>query len=142
MHNSVFRKSLEHVRKSRDIKLVTTEKRSSHLVSETNYQTAKFFTENLSAKEMKKTETLMNKYVGLRLSILELSKILMHEFWYHYVKPKYDEKSKIILYRYRCICCNLKTDDIYKDIAEDVDTRFDTWNYKLDRPFLKGKIKN
>ena len=68
----------------------------------------------------------MNKYVCLRLSILELSKILMHEFWYHYVKPKYDEKSKIILYRYRCICCNLKTDDIYKDIAEDVDTRFDT----------------
>ena len=114
MHNSVEHvrkcrtKSLEHVRKCRDIKLVTTEKRSSHLVSETNYQTAKFFTENLSAIEMKKTETLMNKYVCLRLSILELSKILMHEFWYHYVKPKYDEKSKIILYRYRCICCILK----------------------------------
>ena len=126
MHNSIFRKSLEHVRKCRDIKFVTTEKRSSHLVSETNYQTGKFFTKNLSAIEMKKTEKLMNKYVCLRLSILELSKILMHEFWYHYVKPKYDEKSKIILYRYRCICCNLKTDDIYKDIAEDVDIRFDT----------------
>ena len=108
MHNSVFRKSLEHVRKSRDIKLVTTEKRSSHLVSETNYQTGKFFTKNLSAIEMKKTEKLMNKYVCLRLSILELSKILMHEFWYDYIKPKYGEKSKIVLYRYSCICCILK----------------------------------
>ena len=52
---------------------------------------------------MKRTETLLNKYVCLRLLILELSKILMHAFWYDYVKPKNGEKSKIVLYRYRCI---------------------------------------
>ena len=105
MDNSVFRKALEHVRKRSDIKFVTTESRINYLVSETDYQTAKFFTENLSAIETKKRETLMNKSVSLRLSILELSKILMHEFWYDHVKLKHDEKSKIVLYRYRCVRC-------------------------------------
>ena len=96
MDNSVFRKALEYVRKRRDIKFVTTESRINYLVSETDYQTEKFFAENLSAIETKKTETLMNKSVSWRLSILELSKILMLEFWYDYVKPKHDEKSKIV----------------------------------------------
>ena len=96
MDNSVFRKALEHVRKHRDIKFFTTERRINYLVSETDYQTAKSSTENLSAIETKKTETLMNKSVSWRLSILELSKILMLEFWYDYVKPKHDEKSKIV----------------------------------------------
>ena len=64
MDNSVFRKALEHVRKCRDIKFVTTESRINYLVSEADYQTAKFFTETLSAIETKKTETLMNKSVS------------------------------------------------------------------------------
>ena len=55
----------------------------------------KFFTEYLLEMLMKKTEKLMNKPVYIGLSILELSKIFMHEFWYHYVKPKYGEKSKL-----------------------------------------------
>ena len=75
MHNVVFRKTMENVRK-----LVTTERRRNYLVSEPNYHTTKFFTENLLAIEMKKTEILMNKPVYLGLSILELSKILMYEF--------------------------------------------------------------
>ena len=54
-----------------------------------------FFTENLFVIEMKKTEILMNKRVYLGLSILELSKILMYEFWYDYVKLKYGEKAKL-----------------------------------------------
>ena len=87
MNNAVFGKTMENVRKHRDIKLVTTERRRNYLVSEPNYQTKKFFTENLLAIEMKKTEILINKPVCLELSILELSKILMYEFWYDYVKP-------------------------------------------------------
>ena len=67
-------------RKRRDVKLLTTERRRNYLVSEPNYLTTKFFTENLLAIEMKKTEILMNKPVCLGLSILELSKILMYEF--------------------------------------------------------------
>ena len=78
---------------------MTTERRNC-LVSEPNYHTTKFFTEHLSAIEMQKTEILMNKPVHLGFSILELSKILMYEFWYDYVKPKYGKKEKILLYRY------------------------------------------
>ena len=86
---------MESVRKHGDIKLVTTERRRNYLVSEPNYHTTKFFTEYLLAIEMKRTQILMNKPVYLGLSRLEISKILMYEFWYDYVKPRYGEKSKL-----------------------------------------------
>ena len=71
-------------------------------------------------------------YLGL--SILELSKILLYEFWYDYVKPIYGKKkSKIVLYGYSFIIY-IKIDDIYKNIAEDIETRFDNSNYELERP--------
>ena len=80
---------MEKMRKHRDIKPVTTERKRNCLVSERNYHTTKFFTESLSAIEIEKTEILMNKPVYLGISILGLSKILMYEFWYDYVKSKY-----------------------------------------------------
>ena len=92
MNNAAFGKTLENVRKHRYIKLVSTEKIRNYLASEPNY---KFFTENRLPIEMEKTEILMNKPVYLQLSILELSKILMYEFRYDYVKPKYDEKANL-----------------------------------------------
>ena len=67
---------------NREIKLATTETRRNYLVSQPNFHTTKFFTEKLLAVEMKKKEKLMIKPVDLRLSILELSKMLMYEFWY------------------------------------------------------------
>ena len=89
MNNAVFEKTMENVRKHGDLKLVTTERRRNYLVSEPNYHTTKFFTEHLLPIEMKKkTEIFMNKPVYSGLSIIELSKILMYEFWYGYVKPK------------------------------------------------------
>ena len=87
MYNAVFGKAMENVIKHRYIKLITTERRRNYLVSEPHYHTKKFLTGNLLTKEMKKkTDILMNKLVYLRLSILELSKILMYKFWYDYVK--------------------------------------------------------
>ena len=83
---------MENVGKHRDIKLVITERRRNYLLSEPNYHTTKFFTENLLATEMKITEILMNNPVYLDLSILELSKILIYEFWYEYIKPKHGKK--------------------------------------------------
>ena len=65
MNNSVFRKTMKNIRKHRDIKLVTTDKRRNQLVSETNYHTPKWFSENLSATEMKKIKVKMNKPVYL-----------------------------------------------------------------------------
>ena len=93
MNSLVFRKTMENVRKHRDIKLATTKRRRNYLVLEPNYHTTKFFTEHLLAIKMKQPEILMNKPVYLRLSILELSKIVMYVFWYDYVKPKYDKKG-------------------------------------------------
>ena len=95
MNNAVFGKTMENVRKHRNIKLVTTERKRNYLVSEPNYHTTKFFAENLLAIELKKKRILMNKPAYLGLSILELSKILIYEFWYDYVKPKYGKKGKL-----------------------------------------------
>ena len=100
MNNSVFGKTMGNVRKHKDIKLVTREKRRNYLVSEPNFHTTKLFTEHLLATKMKKTEILINKPAYLGLSIIELSKLLMYEFWYNYTKPKYGEKAKL---RYRVL---------------------------------------
>ena len=95
MNNSVFGKTMEDVRKHRDIKLVTTEEKRNKLVSKPNYHTAKHFSETLLAIEMKKTKLKMNKPVYLSMSILDISKTLMYEFWYDYVKPKYKDNGKL-----------------------------------------------
>ena len=83
----------------------------------------------------------MKKPVYLGLSILELSKTLMYEFWYDYVKPKYVEKAKLHYIYTDSFIVYIKTDYIYKDTAEDVETRCDTLNYELERPLLKGYHK-
>ena len=72
----------------------------------------------------------MKKFVHLILSILEVSKILTYEFWYDYVKPKYSEKAKLRFMDTDIFIVYIKTDDIYKKIAEDVETRFDASNYE------------
>ena len=96
MNNSVFGKTMENVRKHRDIKLVTTDKRINQLASELNYHAIKGFSENLVANEMKKkTKVKMNKPVYLGWSILEISKTLMYEFWFDYIKPKYQDNAKL-----------------------------------------------
>ena len=140
MKKTVFGKTMQNVRKHRDIKLVTTEIRRNHMVSEPNFHATKFFTENLLAIEMQKTEILMNIPVYLGFSILELSKILMYEFWYDYVKRKYDENAKRCYVDTGSFIVHRKIYYIYKDIAEDVETRFfDTSNFELERPLSKGK---
>ena len=97
MNNSVFGKTMENIRKRRDIKLVTTDKKRSKLVSEPNYHTINLISEYLSIIEMKKTKMKTNKPIYLGLSILEISKILINEFWYDYMKPKYN----VMLHGYR-----------------------------------------
>ena len=101
MNNTVFGKTIENVRKHRDNKLVTTNKRRNQLVSEPNYQTKKWFSEDLLAIEMKKVKVTMNKPVYLGKSILDISKTLMHEVWYDYIKPKYQNHAKLSYHGYR-----------------------------------------
>ena len=77
MNNAVFEKTMENVRKHRDIKLITRNGRRNYLVSEPNYHTTKMFSENLLAIEMKKIKVKMNEPVYLSLSILKISKTLI-----------------------------------------------------------------
>ena len=135
----LFGKNMENVRKYGDIKLVTTEKRRNHLVSEPNYQTTKLFTEKLLAIEMKKIQIIMNKPAYLGLSILDLGKTVMYECWCDYVKPKYGEKARLCYMDTDSFIFHVKANDIYKDIAEDIEKRFDTSNYEIDRPLPMGK---
>ena len=123
------------------MKYVTTERRRNYLVSEPNYHTTKFFTENLLETEMRKSQILLNKPVYLGLSILDLSKTVMYEFWYDYVKLKYGGNAKLCYMDTGSFTIYVETYDIYKDIAEDVETIFDTSNFQLDRPLPKGKSK-
>ena len=141
MNNSVFGKTMENIRKHRDIKLVTTDKKRSKLFSEPNYHTINLISEDLSIIEMKITKVKMNKPIYLELSILEISKILMYEFWYDYMKPKYNDNVRICYMDTDSFIMNIKTNDFYKDISDDFNNRFDTSNYEVKRPLPIGKNK-
>ena len=119
MNNAVFGKAIENVRKHRNIKLVTTERRRNYLVLEPSFHATKFFTENLLPIEIRKTQTIMNKLVYLGLSVLDLyirvidiSKTVMYDFWYDYVKPKYVENAKLCYMDTDSFLVHVKTDDI------------------------------
>ena len=90
---------------------------------------------------MRKTQALINKPVYLSLSVLDLSKTVMYEFWYNYVKPKYDNNAKPFYMDADSVIVYVKAYDLYKDIAEDVETRFDTLSFELDKPLPKVKNK-
>ena len=141
MNNSVFRKTMENIRKHRDLKLVTADKKRSKLVSEPNYHTINLISEDLSIIEMKKTKVKMNKPIYLGLSILENSKTLMYKFWYDYMKPKYNNDVKLCYMDTDSFIMNIKTNHFYEDIASDVENRFDTSNYEVNRPLSTGKNK-
>ena len=133
MNNAVFGKTMENIRKHRDIKIVTTDKKRNKLVSEPNYHTMNYISKDLSIIEMNETKVKKNKPMYLGLTILDISKILMYEFWYDYMKPKYKNKVKLCYVDTDSLIMNIKTTDFYKDISYDVEKRFDTSNYEEKR---------
>ena len=139
MNYSVFGKTMENVRKHRDIKLVTTDKRRNYLASEPNHHTIKWFSECFLAIKIKKIKVKMNQPVYLGLSVSEISKTLMYEFWYDYIKPKYQNSAKLCYMDTDSFIIYIKTEDLYEDIADDVEKRFDTSNYEVNRPLATGK---
>ena len=120
MNNSVFGKTVENVRNHRDIKLVTTDKWRSILASEPNYHSSKHILKDLMIMEMKKVEIKMNKPIYLGQAILDISKTLMYEFWYDYIKPKYGDKARLCYMDTDSFVMHSKAEDFYKDIAGDV----------------------
>ena len=143
MNNSVFGKTMENVRNHKDIKIVTTDKRRSILASEPNYHSTKYISKDLLIMEMKKVEVKMNKPIYLGQAILDISKTLMYEFWYDYIKPKYEDKARLYYMDTDSFVMHIKTEDFYKDIAGDVERWFDTSNYdeKDKRSLPIGKNK-
>ena len=129
MNNSVFGKTMENMRKHRDIKVVTTEERRIKLVSEPNYHATKHFSDNSLEIEMKKTKVKMNNPVYLGMSILDRSKTLMYYFWYDYLKPKYNDKAKLCYMDTDSFVLNIFTEDFLEGIKNDVERWFDTSNY-------------
>ena len=101
-----------------------------------NYHTTKQFSENLLAMEMKKTKIKMNVPIYIGFTILEVTKTVMWEFFYDYLKPKYGGKIKLCYTDTDSFILHIKTKDFYEDIDNDIEEWFDTLNYKIDRPLL------
>ena len=120
MNNSVFEKTMENIRKHRNIGLVMTEEKYLCTVMKPNFKSGVLFGENLMGCEMGKIKVVMNKPVYLGQAILDLSKIVMYEFHYDYMVPKYGDKLKLCYMDTASLVYNIKTEDFYEDIANDV----------------------
>ena len=126
MNNAVFGKTMENIRKHKDIKLVTNEKSYLKNVMKPNFENGVLFGENLMGCEMVKIKVVMNKPVYLGQAILDLSKIVMYESHYDYMKPKYGGNLKLCYMDTDSLLYHIKIEDFYENIAKDVKTRFDT----------------
>ena len=141
MNNSVFEKMMENIRKHRNIKLVANREAYLKAVMKPNFKSGLLFGEKLMGCEMGKIKVVMNKPIYLGQVILDLSKIVMYEFHYDYMKQKYSEGLTLCHMDMDSLIYDIETDDFYKDIAEDVQDRFDTSDYNPDRPLPVGLNK-
>ena len=127
-NNRVYGKTMENIRKHRDIHLVTNDRKRSKLVSEPNYHATKYISKNLLVMEMKKSEIYMKKPVYLGQAILDVSKTLMYKVWYECINPKYADNAKVCYMDTDSFIMHANTDDFYHDISNDVNLLFDTSN--------------
>ena len=123
---------MENIRSRVDIRFVTNEDQARKLISKPNFQHRTIFCEDLTAIYMKKTRLLFNKSVYLGMCILDLSKTLMYDFHYSYIKPKYGERAKLLFTDTDSFMYEIETDDFNRDISSDVDKKFDTSNFAKD----------
>ena len=139
MNNSVYGKTIENLRKRVNVTLVNSEKNAKRLTSKPNFKHCTIFSENLCAIEMRKTQIYFNKPVYLGMCILDLSKTLMYDFHYNYIKPKYDERAqqssaKLLFTDTDSLAYEIQTEDFYRDISCDVEAKFDTSNFPDNHP--------
>ena len=134
MNNSVFGKTMENIRNRVVINLVNNKKQAEKLSAKPNFKHCNIFSEDLVAIHMKKTKLDFDKPVYLGMCILDLSKTLMYDFHYNYIKQKYGDKAKLLLTDTDSLMYEIQTEDFYKDINGDVKNRFDTSGYPPDHP--------
>ena len=123
-------KTLETV----NIKLVNDKKEAEKLSAKPNFNHCNIFSEDLVAIHMKKTKLDFNKPVYLGMCILDLSKTLMYDFHYNYIKQKYGDKAKLLFTDTDSLMYEIQTEDFYNDISADVENRFDTSDYPKNHP--------
>jgi hypothetical protein len=134
MNNSVFGKTMENIENRVDIKFATDRKKALKYSSKPNFNRAVVFDENLVALHMNKTQINYTKPIYLGAAILDITMLLMYEFHYDYIKPKYGDKAKLLLTDTDSLLYEITTEDFYQDIAEDVESTFDTSDYPKDHP--------
>ena len=120
MNNSVFGKTIENIRKRQSVILVDDRKKALKLSSKPNFDRATIFDEHLVAVHMKKTEVYFNKPIYVRQAILDLSKTLMFDFHYNYIRKKYGNKAELLFTDTDSLMYLIQTEDFYLDINKDV----------------------
>ena len=120
MNNSVFGKTIENIRKRQNIELVDNRKKAAKLTSRPNFERATIFDKNLIAVHMKKTEIYFDKPVYVGQAILDLSKTLMFDFHYNYIRKKHKHKAELLFTDTDSLMYQIYTDDFYKDISRDI----------------------
>ena len=134
MNNSVFGKTIENIRKRQNVILVDDRKLANKLSSKPNFDPATIFDENLLAVHMKKTEVYFNKPIYVGQAILDLSKTLMFDFHYNYIRKKYGNKAELLFTDTDSLMYLIQTDDFYHDIKQDIKNKFDTSDYPENHP--------
>ena len=134
MNNSVFGKTMENIRNRQNIKLVNNRDKAKKYAAKPNFKHLNIFCEDLIAVHMNITSIMFNKPVYLGLCILDLSKTVMYDFHYNYIKPKYGSKVNLLYTDTDSLMYEIETEDFYGDISGDVKDRFDTSNYKDGHP--------
>ena len=134
MINSKFGKTLENIRNRVDIRLISSDKVAQKLAAMPNFDRCAIFDENIIAVHMKKTKLYFNKPVYLGMIILNLSKSLMYDIHYNYIKTKYGDNAKLLFTDTDSLAYEIRTKDFYKDINPDIVKRFDTSDYATNHP--------
>ena len=129
MNNSVFGKTIENIRKRQNVVLVDNKQLANKLSSKPNFERVTIFDENLVACHMKKTEVYFNKPIFVGQAILDISKTLMFDFHYNYIRKKYGDKAELLFTDTDSLMYLILTEDFYKDIKKDVKRKFDTSDY-------------
>ena len=140
MNNSVFGKTMENLRKRVDVRLVTDEKKLLKLTSKPTYVSSKIFNENLVAVHKIKETLTLNRPAYVGMSILDLSKTLMYEFHYNYIKDKYKDKAKLLFTDTDSLTYEIEAKDVYKDFWKDIH-KFDNSDYPKYSPFFDKENK-
>ena len=140
MNNSVYGKTMENIRKRVDVRLVTDEKKLLKWISRPTYVSCKIFNEDLVAVHKIKETLTLNRPAYVGMCILDLSKTLMYDFHYNYIKDKYDDKAKLLFTDTDSLMYEIQTDDVYKDLFSDKE-KFDNSDYPEDSPFYFGDNK-